>query len=190
MKSLEEVLTQSGIISAKGKKLFAEKATQKMFPKNALILLENKKDEMEYLVLDGVLHRYNTDSSGKSITTGFYMAGTIITPHFARTNKGKSLFNLQALTEVTFVQIPVKELDILRGTYAEFREFGQYIVERELTQLFLTETIFRSSTASERLAALRKQYPTIENLVPHHIIASYLGITNVSFSRLRSQRSR
>ena len=81
-------------------------------------------------------------------------------------------------------------LDALRAAHQEFRNFGQRVVERELSMAMLLEVALRSYSARERLLALRKQYPNLENLIPHHIIASYLGITHVSFSRLRSELSR
>ena len=81
-------------------------------------------------------------------------------------------------------------LDKLRTEYAEFREFGQRVLETELSRTFFNEVIYRSYNAKERLLAMREQYPNLENLVPHNVIASYLGITNVSFSRLRNELSK
>ena len=39
--------------------------------------------------------------------------------------------------------------------------------------------------AKERLIEFRNKYKILENLIPHTDIASYLGITNISLSRLR-----
>jgi CRP-like cAMP-binding protein len=162
----------------------------KTYSKNREVLAEGKKNDMEYLLLSGVLHRYNISDKGDIITTGFYLPGSVITPHFARTTSGKNIFNLQALTELNLVEIPVEVLDKLRTEYAEFREFGQRVLETELSRTFFNEVIYRSYNAKERLLAMREQYPNLENLVPHNVIASYLGITNVSFSRLRNELSK
>lgn len=97
---------------------------------------------------------------------------------------------MQTLTYAVIAEIPVKELDILRQNNKEFRDFGQRILEAELSQTYFNEVVFRSFSAKERLLTLRKQFPNLENLVPHNIIASYLGITNVSFSRLRNEMMR
>lgn len=49
------------------------------------------------------------------------------------------------------------------------------------------EIALASFKGKDRLLLLRKNYPNIENLIPHTDIASYLGITNISLSRLRTQ---
>jgi CRP-like cAMP-binding protein len=113
------------------------------------------------------------------------MPESVITPHFARTNNGKSIFSLETLTDVALAEIPVADLDRLRYTNHEFNLFGQRIIEAAFAQTIYNETVFRSFNAKERLLTLRKQFPNLENLIPHHIIASYLGITNISLSRLR-----
>lgn len=152
--------------------------------------MEGKKNELEYLLISGVLHRFNISDKGEIVTTGFYMPKSVITPQFARTNKRKNIFSLQTLTDAEIAEISVKDLDNLRYNNKEFHDFGQRILENELTLTFFNEVVYRSYNAKERLLSLRKQFPNLENLVPHNIIASYLGITNVSFSRLRNELSK
>lgn len=183
--TLDNILHHLGICSTASKQLFKDKSVIRELPKNKDIFLEQKKNESEYLIIAGVAHRYNISDKGEIVTSGFYMAKSVITPHFARTNMGKSIFSLQTLTEVVLAEISVVELDNLRNSNNEFREFGQKTIEAELTKTFYNEVVFRSYSAKERLLELRKQHPNLENVIPHNIIASYLGITNVSFSRLR-----
>lgn len=170
--------------------MFIQRAQIAELPKNEIIFIEGKKNQSEYLLLSGVAHRYNISDKGDIVTTGFYMSDSVITPHFARTHKGKNIFSLQTLTEAIIAEISVKELDYLRYTNDEFQAFGQRIIETELANNFFNEVVFRSYNAKERLLALRKQFPNLENLVPHTIIASYIGITKVSFSRLRNELTR
>ena len=184
---LDEILNEFGIVSTFSKQLFKEKSIIKELPKNSKIFIEGRKNELEYLLISGVTHRFNISDKGEIVTTGFYMSKSVITPHFARTNKEKNIFSLQALTDIVFAEISVKELDNLRYNNKEFHEFGQRIIELELSQTFFNQVVYRSYSAKERLIELRNQYPNLENLVPHNIIASYLGITNVSFSRLRNE---
>jgi len=187
---LDNILNDFGITSTFSKQLFKDKANLKEYSKSKEIFVEGKKNELEYLLVTGVLHRYNISDKGEVVTTGFYMPKSVITPHFARTNKGKNIFSLQTLTDTVIVEIPVIELDNLRYNNKEFHQFGQRILEKELAQTYFNEVVYRSYNAKERLLNLRKLFPNLENLVPHNIISSYLGITNVSFSRLRNQLSK
>lgn len=186
---LDPILINLGIKSPSSLQLFKANALVVEAEKNTVIFSENKRNSNEYILLSGVAHRYNGDSKGKEVTTGFYLGGDVITPHFARTSKGKSIFSLQVLTDAVLAEIPVAALDGLRSQHREFYVFGQQVVENELSQAVQLEVIFRSFSAKERLLAMRKQYPNIENLVSHTVIASYLGITHVSFSRLRKELS-
>lgn len=149
-----------------------------------------QKNNQEYLLLDGFLHRYSINLSGEPVTTAFYMGPVVITPHFARTVNGRNRFSIQALTPVTLAAIPVSILDKLRSEHDDIRDWGNRVVENELNRMLHQEVISRTLSAGERLLLLRKDYPGIENRIPHHFIASFLGITPVSFSRLRKELSR
>jgi CRP-like cAMP-binding protein len=162
----------------------------KPFHKQQHITETGKKDLNEYFLLDGIVHRYTLQERGEFITTGFYKGPSIITPNFARTSDQKSIFSLQALVPSVFAIIPVDKLDELRTSTPEIRRWGQRVVEQELKNAFIHETGFRSSNAKERLLRLRNEYPNLENLVPHTCIASYIGVTPVSFSRLRKELAR
>jgi CRP-like cAMP-binding protein len=185
--SLYTILHEFGISSAGAQKLFTEKCTSRVCPKNTVVFTERKKNDMEYLLVSGVAQRYNISEPGDMVTTGFYMGPSVITPHFARTSNGISIFNLSTLTEGVLLEIPVVELDHLRGSNSEIRDFGRKTIETELARIFYNEVVFRSYNARERLLELRRQFPNLENIVPLGTIASYLGITNVSFSRLRGE---
>ena len=187
---LNNILNDFGVTSASSRQLFIERSTFKEYFKSKDIFIEGKKNNLEYLMISGVLHRHNISDNGDIVTTGFYMPKTVITPHFARTNKGRNIFSLQALTESVIAEISVEDLDNLRFNNKEFQEFGQRILEKELAQTYFDEISYRTYNAKERLLALRRNFANIENLIPHNIISSYLGITNVSFSRLRNELSK
>jgi len=187
---IDDILNYFGIVSADSKQLFRDKSILKEIPKNTDIFIEGRKNDFEYFLISGLAHRYNISDKGDLVTTGFYISKSVITPHFARTNLGKSIFSLQTLTDSVIVEISVRQFDSLRHNFQGFQKFGQQIIETELARTFFTEVVFRSYNARERLLTMRKQYPNIENLIPHNIIASYLGITNVSLSRLRNKLAR
>ena len=185
--ALNAQLIELDIQSPQSRQLFKEKSKIRVLPKNENIFLEGKANDSEYLLIRGVLHRYNISEKGDMITTGFYMAKSVITPRFARIKDRKSIFSLQTLTEVVVAEISASELDRMRQTEEAFERFRQKVLEAELSRIFYFETVNRCYGAKERLLILRKHFPGLENLIPHNYIASFLGITNVSFSRLRHE---
>ena len=187
--ALESLLQNLGINAPVSRQQFINKSAIIELPKNTVLFKAGGTNNKEYLLLEGILHRYNLSEKGTMVTTGFYLPGSVVTPHFARTSKSKSIFSTQALTNALLAAIPVAELDALRESNSEFRDFGQRVVEKELSTALQLDVAFRSYSAKGRLLAMRKQYPYLENEVPHPVIASYLGITNVSFSRLRKELS-
>lgn len=189
IQKLDQVLLSFGIKDLKSRLDLIEKVTLNKISKNSVLCEEGKSNVSEYFLLEGVVQRRNNCDSGEIVTTGFYMGPAVITPHFSRIKNNKSLFSIESLTDSIIGEIKVEDLDYLRNSNQEIRSFGQRIIEKELSALYFSETINRSFAAKERLNVLRKQFPNIENLIPHHIIASYLGISKVSFSRLRADFS-
>ena len=82
------------------------------------------------------------------------------------------------------------EFEELMINNLEIRRFGNAVLRNELTRKVDKEIGLASLTAKERLLKFREQYPMLENLIPHTDIASYLGITNISLSRLRRDLAR
>lgn len=185
--ALKQLFAELGLKTDSSQQLLWSKCQLYEGNKMQLIFSKDKANEFEYILVDGILHRFNMNDKGEIITTGLYMGPRVITPHFARTVNNKNIFSLQALTNVVLLEIPVRQLDELRYNVPEFRLFGQTVLENELAANLKTDIDYRSLTAKEKLTLLRNAFPGIENLVPHQLIASYLGITNVSLSRLRKE---
>jgi len=169
--------------------LIAGECNIKEIAKKQVITETGDINRSEYFLMEGIIHRYNLVEEGEIITTGFYQGPAILMPNFARTSEGKSIFSLQALTDVTMAELPVSRLDFLQDSYPNIRRWAHKVIEQKLKKNFSNEIRFRSSSAKKRMAHLRKEFPNIENLVPHRCIASYIGVTPVSFSRLRKEQN-
>ncbi len=152
-----------------------------------ILFHEKRYNAFEYFQLSGISHRYNIDPDNGQVTTGIYAHETVITPHFIRTPGGQGLFSMQALTDCTFLQVPAGTFRDLSEQNQEIRLFGRAVVEKDYTRHLAFEVLFRSGQARDRLLYFRQHYPALENLIPHTVIASFLGITPVSFSRLRNE---
>jgi len=65
-------------------------------------------------------------------------------------------------------------------------KYGNIIVERELDYKTRREILLLTKSAEERYLEFRVMYPGLENYISQYHIASYLGITPVSLSRIRN----
>jgi CRP-like cAMP-binding protein len=157
------------------------------YEKGELITTVGMKNHHEYFVLDGICHSYLSSPEGENITISFFMSESIISPSTTRNQLGHSLINIKALTAVTVVAINATEFEKLMIDDLEIREFGNSVLRNELLEKVQKEISLASYKAKDRLLLLRKKFPMLENKIPHAAIASYLGITTISLSRLRTQ---
>jgi CRP-like cAMP-binding protein len=145
------------------------------------------KNNLEYFMIEGISKSFLYNPEGEDVTISFFMSGSIISPSSTRNEEGKSIINIRALTDVQIATINATEFEKLMIEDLEIRDFGNSVLRIELMAKIQKEIALATLKGKDRLLLLRKNYPNIENLVPHSDIASYLGITTISLSRLRTQ---
>jgi len=155
--------------------------------KGELITKVGQRNNLEYFVIQGVCKSFLYSPEGEEITLSFFMSNSIISPFTTRNKDGKSLLNIRCLTAMEVVTFNADEFEKLMIDDLEIRHFGNAVLRNELMMKVQKEIGLASLPGRTRLQILRTQYPNIENLIPHYDIASYLGITTVSLSRLRAQ---
>ena len=163
--------------------------TFESFDKGEIFIQRNKRNEKEYFILSGVCKSYLINPDGDEITISLFTENRILSPQSIRTSKNISNLNFKALTDLELVTMNAKEFEKLMIENIEIRNFGNTVLQNELISKVEKEIGLASLTAKERLIEFRKKYSLLENLIPHTEIASYLGITNISLSRLRKDIS-
>jgi len=151
------------------------------------IFKPNQPEQSEYILLQGIVRTFLLNTEGEEITLSFFEDKTVLPPFVTRTDKGKSILYSEAITDCTFAKIDAKGFESLMIANLEIREFGNTVLRQELLNKVNKEIRMASWSAKERLEQFRKDFSMLENKIPHPMIASYLGITNVSLSRLRKQ---
>ncbi|MCD4746854.1 MAG: Crp/Fnr family transcriptional regulator [Bacteroidales bacterium] len=155
------------------------------FKKGETFIQKNKRNKKEYFVLSGVCKSYLINPDGNEITLSFFLEKSILSPYSIRTSKNISNQYFKALTDLELSSINAKEFETLMIENIEIRNFANTVLQNELISKVEKEIGLASLTAKERLIEFRKKYRVLENIIPHTDIASYLGITNISLSRLR-----
>ena len=146
-----------------------------------------QKNNLEYFIIEGICKSFLNTPEGESVTISFFMSNSILSPNTTRNQDGRSILNLQALTDLDLAVMDATEFEKLMIEDLEIREFGNTVLRMELMAKVEKEIALASLKGKDKLLLLRKNYPNIENLIPHSDIASYLGMTTISLSRLRTQ---
>ena len=153
--------------------------------KDCCVVEQGAEDSMEAIVLDGRLSSTISDPNGRAICVGFYASPCVIAPAVSRTRDGISLVSIIANTDALIAQIESTSLTELMLASEPIRDWANGILQHELAYKADREWCLAALGGADRLAWFRKKHPRYEELFSHSSIASFLGVTPVTLSRLR-----
>jgi CRP-like cAMP-binding protein len=184
---LIELFYHSNLVSISKAQEIAEHFTKKEFTKNDLILKEGQVCDHYIFLEKGFMRAFAHDQDGNDITTNFYTNGQLVFEVYSFFNRTRSKENIQALTDSTTWYISYDQLNMLFHSIYEFREFGRSILVKGFSSLKNRMLTTITGTAEERYAELLSTNPEIFQNAHLRHIASYLGITDTSLSRIRKE---
>ena len=155
-------------------------------PSKAILLEEGKVAEKLYLIRKGCLRLFFYNE-GKDITFQFFFEGDFVASFDSLYKRTPSLFYLESIEPTELTVIRRENFYNLINNDLLFRQlYEEKLIDRfhAYQQLFLSRI---KNTPQQRYEELLKEYPNIIQRVPQHYIASYLGITPVSLSRIRNR---
>lgn len=153
--------------------------------KNEYLLMSGKVCETFCFLETGFVWSSTYDINKDIITTNFYSGKQVVCELFSFFKQVPSKENFQALTDCQIWYISFEELQVAFHSMPEFREFGRSMLVSAYADLKQRMLSMLHYTAEERYALLIKQSPNIFQNAPLKYIASYLGVTNTSLSRIR-----
>ena len=142
---------------------------------------------IECFVLQGLLRTWVGDAQGRSVTLDFHEGPCALTPSVVRTLQGRSRVHCDAVGSARLVVFDAQSLVDCMPMSIAVQCWGDAVLRAELMRRADREWALAALSAQERLLACRAAWPGLESLVPHRHLASYLGITPVSLSRLRAK---
>lgn len=160
---------------------------RKDIPARTTLLRENQISKIAYYIEKGCIRSwFNKD--GKDITFQFFFEGSGVSSIESFRTSQPSLFSLETIEPCTVQYISRENfLYILDNSSILKNEVEEQIFKRLIfyQQLFLSRI---KDSPQKRYEELLQNHPEILHRVPQHFIASYLGITPVSLSRIRNRR--
>jgi len=163
---------------------------EKVIPKGSVLIREGQTVNKIYFVTDGCLRSYCTDKNGKEHTLQFAIKNWWISDYIAIHNNELATLTVETLTESTVIEFIADEINGILTLFPEYEPFQRYILERHVVSLNKRILNQLQLTASERYDLFVQQYPNIEQSTRNYHIASYLGITQESLSRIRVEKAK
>lgn len=166
-------------------KLFISNANLKQYKKHEHLLLANSPVEKIFFVKSGLIRGYRL-LDGADISHCFFLDNWFATDYESfLTGKTGGLY-AEALVDTTVYEFKKSTLYNFFQSHSNFEKIRTIIAEDAYLQMVNRLKKFQTKNLKERYINLINQNEILFNLVPQKHIASYLGVTPQSLSRIRN----
>lgn len=156
-------------------------------PTKAILLKEGQTSERMFYIEKGCI-RLSFNKDGKDITFQFFFEGEGVSSAESFRNEEPSLFSIETIEPSILHILHKRDYFMMIESSPLIR---QALEQQTFERLMYYQKLFLSrikNSPEERYNELVKQSPHILQRVPQHYIASFLGITSVSLSRIRNRK--
>lgn len=160
----------------------------KYFKKGEVLLKEGDVCKHVYLIYKGSLRFFYIDEKGNDITHWFGFEGDSITEVNSFYGQVPSSFYMETIEDCELLVFSLKSIQLLSAKYPEFNKIEKMVYRKTIIEMGQKIIDLQFRDARTRYDNLLKKQDDILQRVPLGHIASYLGITQQSLSRIRRQR--
>lgn len=181
IESLSRIIEISPALEVRLSALFRERLVKK----NEMLVQAGELCSSICFVEEGALRGFYF-KDGKDISNWFALGGDFATSFYAFFAQGKSYENIQALENARLRCLHYNELQQLYRDFPETERLGRIILEEYYSRLEERLISIQFRSAKERYDHLMLSRPEVFRRIPLGHIASYLGITQETLSRIRA----
>jgi len=158
--------------------------SKKEFKKNEFLIEKGNVVKDSYFVISGLLKLINFDDSGKEHIVSFAMEDWWESDFLAFHTQTKATMSLQCIENTSVFCLSLENYKSLCENLQKMEYF--FLTKANSGHVASQQRIlsFLSSSAKERYDQLLKKYPSLLQRVPKTLIASYLGVSRETLSRL------
>ena len=190
MQNLIDKIKNSISLSSEAEEYIYSIAKEKTVSKGKILIREGQTVNKTYFVIQGSLRAFCVDKEGKEHTLQFAIKDWWISDFMAIYNNEPASLTVECISDSIVIEFNAQKLNEIYLQFPEFESFQRKNLERHVVSLHKRILNQLQLTALERYNLFLEQYPNIEQHVPNYHIASYLGITQQSLSRLRAVRAK
>ena len=168
--------------------VYLEESFKKVtFKKGATILHSNEIVNYQYYVLKGCLRAFFIDENGKEHTIQFAINDWWISDYIGYFSESKATLTIECIEDAILLKVSKEKVEKTYDKIPKMERFFRKKMERSFVSFQKRILANLSQSAKERYQNFIKMYPNIEQHVKNYHIASYLGITTESLSRIRKE---
>ena len=156
-------------------------------PKGSYIFKEGETANEYYLLEKGIVRAFVLDYNNNEITTELFTDNEIVIVPASLFQRQPSQETVQTITDCVLWKIDFQDFQNLFTSHPGFSEWGRLWFTFQLFSLKQKSLDMVTQTASNRYLKLLKDKPQLVQNTPLKHIASYLGITDTSLSRIRKE---
>lgn len=178
---------RSSLLTEKEHMLLTEKHKLVTIPKGQFLSKEGQYAKEYYCIQTGLLRTYVIDFNGNDITTSFIGENEIAIDVVSLFQGVPAKENMQALTDIQAWKIEFSHFQELYHQIPNFNEWGRGWMAEQLFVFKQKSTAMITLSAKDRYLQIVENFPQVIKHAPLKHIASYLGITDTSLSRIRKE---
>ncbi|OCA73408.1 Crp/Fnr family transcriptional regulator [Chryseobacterium arthrosphaerae] len=182
-------ISQYVLLSDQEKELFCSALVYRKFRRKQYLLQEGNICTYDSFVIKGCLRQYEVSENGRENTVQFAFENWWISDWYSMMHAQPSVYNIEAIENTEVLMIEKNRLEQL---FIEIPALESYF-----RQIFLSAFIslqkrilFQQKPAEERYQEFARSYGWFEQRLSQQHIASFLGITRETLSRLKGQQYR
>ena len=164
-----------------------ESTSELIYPKNTLVVERGQIAKHTLIVEQGLLRIFYYDERGKDITHWFSSENQLCTVPDSFFGRSESQFYIEALEDVVLRGLTLTNMNNLCDSSHDIERFGRILAITLLSEINNKLLSIQFKTAKERYLLLLEKHPDIFQRVNLGHIASYIGITQQSLSRIRAE---
>lgn len=154
-------------------------------PKNTMLIEQGQVSKKLYFIEKGMGRSYYLKEDGKEVTQWFFGVGKFMSSVDSFFQQSPSLYYLETMEDSTVYSISNEKMDFLFSKYHKMEKLGRLVSIEMLTKVVNKLNAIQFQTARERYEYMLAEFPDISYRVPLGHIASYLGMTQETLSRIR-----
>ena len=157
------------------------------FEKNDYLIRAGDVAQSFYFIVDGLVRFFYSTEDGKEFNKSFALENGYAGSFHSLVRQAPCGFFIQALERTNAVVLPNQLLRELHERHSCWERLGRRNAENLVLIKEAREKELLLDSLETRYRRFLKEYPGLADRIPQYHIASYLGVTNVALSRIRSK---